>query len=661
MALRYDYSPLSEEARQIRLLTLLPDQSDAPIRITVQIRRLAKEIEFEALSYVWGSPSDPQEIFVETKKPKNWKLWHSTRFRLTTLPITRNLFEALQHLRLKDRPRVLWIDAVCVDQQNLEERGRQVLRMPDIYTQAKHVVLWLGPESYNSTLAMKAIDDIGSKIAVDWGLDRIRTTSANGSDPTSKAFLDDLRRWPEIWLAFRDLLDRPYFRRLWVLQEIYLAKERAQIVCGSQQTSPERFFNAVCYISKYSRTPALSELAVNVRRLGRICKSQNGILESLMNTTRYCHCFDERDRVYALLSLVPEGRRYGIRPSYTKTVLEVFQEVVLKRSVASARLDVLRQCSIDDRMLHLPTWVPNFSKRLKAAKLPLGSADLGARAHMQCGSKGTLTATGVCVTAVHDIKVNLPRLVPETRDEAASTIRELISVLNSCDGSNNRLSNLQSLCRALCANSYRERYIPLDDSWPNFKEAQKYIVEVDSWSLNASAEPPELYLPYLPTINAMLKGRFLIITTDGRLGLAPEAAKPGDKVCVLLGCEVSLLLRPDGNANYLVVGECYVDGITNGEPLLGELPKDWELVWKFSSQYYGHQRVYFDSNTSETHLQDPRLGLIPAGWRLQRHKEMDVYNQYKNERTGEVTVWDPRLGPDALRERGVQLQEFQLV
>ncbi|KAL8923091.1 MAG: hypothetical protein Q9208_004775 [Pyrenodesmia sp. 3 TL-2023] len=648
MALRYDYSPLSEEAGEIRLLTLLPDQCDSPVRIALQIIQLTEETEFEALSYTWGSPSDPQEVIVEAKEP-------------TTLPVTRNLFEALQHLRLRDRPRVFWIDAICVDQQNLEERSTQVLRMPDIYTQANRVVVWLGPESDNSILAMKAIDDIGSKVKVDWANESFEITSDNGSDPTSRALVDDLRPRSEIWLAFRALLSRPYFRRLWIVQEIYLAGERARIVCGSQQIPCERFFNAVFYIREQSKTTTGRHLASNAKKLGRACQMHYRNLRSLIHTTRYCQCFDERDRVYAVLSLVPEESRYGICPDYTKTVPEVFQEVALKTITASANLDILCQCSIDHRMLHLPTWVPSYSRRFKVERLHLGLPDGGAKAYTHYGSKGILTVTGFCVTTVHEIKDNLPRRVPETRDKAASTIHKLISLLDGSDDSDTHLSNLHSLCRVLCTDGFSEKLIPSGDLWPVFEEAKKYIMEVDEWSHQDSTEPPKLYQSYIIKINTTLSGRYLITTTDGRLGLAPQATEPGDKVCVILGCRSPLLLRPDGNDNYLVVGECYVDGIMTGEAILGELPKDWKLVRKSFPEQRTGRRAYLNGETGETHLRDPRLGPLPGGWSIIDHEKMNAYNRYMNKTTGENTHIDPRLEPDALRQRGVQLQEFQLI
>lgn len=86
------------------------------------------EPEFEALSYTWGSMEDPSAVLVG-------------RTGSSTVQITRNLAVALPYLRNENEPRMLWIDAICVDQQNLEERSQQVQRMADIYCKLSGISL----------------------------------------------------------------------------------------------------------------------------------------------------------------------------------------------------------------------------------------------------------------------------------------------------------------------------------------------------------------------------------------------------------------------------------------------------------------------------------------------------------------------------------------
>lgn len=109
---------------------------------------------YEALSYVWGSPEDPSSVFVGRGR--------------RVIPITRNLDVAMRHLRYSDRPRVVWIDALCIDQASLGEKSRQVGYMGYVYWSAPRVVVWLGPEADDSHHAMGLLSSVGEKIQVYW-------------------------------------------------------------------------------------------------------------------------------------------------------------------------------------------------------------------------------------------------------------------------------------------------------------------------------------------------------------------------------------------------------------------------------------------------------------------------------------------------------------
>ncbi|KAF2686157.1 hypothetical protein K458DRAFT_208860 [Lentithecium fluviatile CBS 122367] len=142
----YIYRPLLPAHNSIRLLRILPSSLvAAPIRCEIidyslSSPRRASHL-YECLSYVWGSPENKQRIFVND----------------ACLDVTRNLHSALIHLRDSDLPRVMWVDAVCIDQENLKERGQQVQFMALIYAYAAKVVVWLGEEADGSSETMKRI------------------------------------------------------------------------------------------------------------------------------------------------------------------------------------------------------------------------------------------------------------------------------------------------------------------------------------------------------------------------------------------------------------------------------------------------------------------------------------------------------------------------
>jgi hypothetical protein len=133
----YSYIPLDKSARKIRLLTLLPGNFGEDIHVRLSIWTLTQKStrSYQALSYAWGTAEDPTNIYVG--KSKDY-----------VLSVPKNLACALDHLCLKERSRTLWIDAICVDQQNLAERSQQVGRMADIYTWAERVIVWIGPERW---------------------------------------------------------------------------------------------------------------------------------------------------------------------------------------------------------------------------------------------------------------------------------------------------------------------------------------------------------------------------------------------------------------------------------------------------------------------------------------------------------------------------------
>lgn len=131
----------------------------------------------KALPYTRGSSDDPEIAFVE---------YAGTRIGLPadagTLPIGQNLAKALRHPHLPDTSRNLWVDAVCVNQEDLAERTDQVKNMASIYKLAQRVVVWLGPTSDNSDIAFSALDYVGSQLEVSRNRYRFRAPGSVESE-----------------------------------------------------------------------------------------------------------------------------------------------------------------------------------------------------------------------------------------------------------------------------------------------------------------------------------------------------------------------------------------------------------------------------------------------------------------------------------------------
>ena len=173
---KYCYSQLSVPTG-IRLLRLLPDAKSLQGELfEYRLRSSDKPSHpYEALSYVWGGDEKPQSISIGNLK----------------LDITKNLYTALLRLRDHDCSRILWVDAVCINQENDEEKEDQISLMAEIYAKALRVVVWLGEAEVDSDRALEVIRLAGEKSA---GLSNTELTQG----------------------AIRQLLKRPWFRRIWV-------------------------------------------------------------------------------------------------------------------------------------------------------------------------------------------------------------------------------------------------------------------------------------------------------------------------------------------------------------------------------------------------------------------------------------------------------------
>lgn len=145
------------------MVVLEPGERDSPLLCRLITTRFDEDPVYEALSYVWGPTDHPGCVILDGQAKS----------------ITSNLWSALTHLRKYDqrhrqgdqdiKPRRLWIDAICINQDDVLERNHQVQHMGRIYSRAAMVLVWLGPASEDSDLAMKALTNKNAlKVKTDW-------------------------------------------------------------------------------------------------------------------------------------------------------------------------------------------------------------------------------------------------------------------------------------------------------------------------------------------------------------------------------------------------------------------------------------------------------------------------------------------------------------
>jgi hypothetical protein len=139
---KYQHKPFRDK-NSIRLLTLEPGCHHDEIHVALIDVSLSNLPEYEALSYVWRSRIPNKLVFCGYKK----------------ILVTENCLDALRRLRHKKRPRTLWIDSICIDQNSELERGHQVQLMGDVYSKAEKVIIWLGEASPWSDFTMSFFSD----------------------------------------------------------------------------------------------------------------------------------------------------------------------------------------------------------------------------------------------------------------------------------------------------------------------------------------------------------------------------------------------------------------------------------------------------------------------------------------------------------------------
>lgn len=301
----YKYEQIDLERPAFRLLQLL--QGDGPAIECMLYQAFldgTDTVPYEALSYTWGSIEKSAIVIVNGK----------------ALKITTNLYTALQHLRSKHVDKILWVDAICINQENERERGHQVQQMCKIYSQAEAVTVWLGESTDETDLLMESLQR----------LDEYSSTERHKNW--------DFQRWKSFWTLIPRgpasqllkglslLLQRPWFRRVWVLQEISNSR-RASICCGKQFVKARTFAIAPLLLGMKPERHCQAVLDIMPGRLREESWwSESRDLYNLLSKFRESEASDPRDKVYALLGISSDAYDHdNLRPDYTKSLQEVIQ------------------------------------------------------------------------------------------------------------------------------------------------------------------------------------------------------------------------------------------------------------------------------------------------------------------------------------------------
>ncbi|KAI1281726.1 HET-domain-containing protein [Xylaria sp. FL0933] len=579
---------LKMDGSEIRLFDLLPGKSAEEIRGTLRIVTFDQRAEFEALSWVWGDPKDTRPIIVDEEP----------------FQATLNLETALRDLRYRRKKRVLWVDAVCINQDDAEEKNVQVGRMHLVYSRARRVLAWMGPrnpdvgfaESYMRTYITKSLT-----------LKSWYWLSLDIRAPFSvKAKLEMALSIVRANAGFLEFLDNPYWTRMWTFQEYSLASRQPLCFFGGRAvqhlawksetfgflgTGSKRIDRilrqliddpvASKYLARHLERyyPFDVEVQSMHKRFHQFAGDTDGGVPLhdfngersvlyLMAQTIERECSNPHDRVYALYGLCPTlARTYPA--DYAKPYWLVMLETaiyILKNEPAGGLifgLFGLRDGHLTDDSY--PSWVPDFSARNVALTVDAtfvrlfrnpdegprlkATADLGIL-HLWGRSLGACKVTcrfssedEVCEAQVRQIWMEPSRLL-------------------GCDSNSSTLKNpkdvqmrLTYACvlRLFFGPDRRSRVVAALDKWA---QSQLRLTERDG-DLNE--------------VLANLRGKALIVTESGFFGIASQHVRDGDIVVLppMVAAPVLLTTHEQGQGDqpnvYKLVGITYIDGLCEGD------------------------------------------------------------------------------------------------
>ena len=581
---RYKYTRLKSSRREFRLCQLEPGSFGDIIKAKLSHYPFGEHEHpaYDALSYVWGDPKSRRPVFINGQ--------------LSSLAV--NLHDALQHVRNENSPTTLWIDAICINQDDLNERSQQIRIMKSIFEGAESVIAWIGPTSHDSDIAMEYID----KFAL--------------STPLSSALHATSER-PEslIQNSVQDLFRRPYWERVWIIQELASAR-RCRVQCGHVCVPLHAFhvlidaLNSNLNIQKYMSVAKATRLL----KLSRLCHGQTPHKQSLIDLL-WCtvdfQATDPRDKVYAILGIAQEQDRVGIVPEYIpeNTLTNSLRKLVKHHIVTENNFDILCYFPtfVCQQSSHHCSWVPDLYRHvnglctqsfkasgdrppvvqfsmslelLTAKGLDIGKVDtvigpfelgLSPGSHSEnfvfCNLSDDRSFNAMKVAARNALRKIHPGADEQRLDEILwnHIIGDNIKIGGDPPDAPCPCGHLE-LLEALSARAYDtelpEAYGKITSRYCESDGGKQCLADNDEANILALCPASNL------STFMRLSNRSFFIMTNGMVGLGPPNLQKGDLVSVIFGCSLPTVLRESGE-HYEWVGPAYVYRAMNGEYVNG--------------------------------------------------------------------------------------------
>lgn len=563
--------PTLPTSNHIRLVSLQPGSDDS-IVCELIVAEIHSKTSYEALSYTWGDPDDRQTVFIKSHEHE----------RAKELLVTSNCVSALRRLRYQDRPRVLWIDALSIDQSNLTERNHQVSLMAAIYSSATKVAIYLGEASEDSELAIDFILEC--------------------YDPSSNTNSLSYPKSAELVQALSSFFYRPWFTRVWVIQEVVLPA-RGTAYCGTKMLS----WSAIEQFSSWNTTNKWLQQLPFIVSAPTVLMTEHHAepqMLKLLIQARHCEATDPRDKIYSMLSLLDTSdKQFILKPRYEDPVAKVYTDCALAL-MADSGYDLLSAVQGGSEIDGLPSWVPDWSVQPK--RKILGTSSRIARNRPRIFEKradnpespqiildesipGTMKEPAKLRIAGYACgkiaKVGSPYLA----GQGIFPLREWRSLLQGDDvvdlneyffyevistygaGYDDAIRRFVKKERALegegSALSWESRVRQMASEKNSTQATEDSLLPFTDIPFHLAARDlAPSYRLYVQAILEHCHSRRFFITDTGYMGIGPKEAEIGDEIYICVGATVPFAFK-DAHKNdnaqspkvFQLVGECYID------------------------------------------------------------------------------------------------------
>ncbi|KAF2118129.1 heterokaryon incompatibility protein-domain-containing protein [Lophiotrema nucula] len=582
----YKYQPL--DSGHIRVLTLTSGSNTHDCTGSIQHislkSRSSLPARFTALSYTWG---DQTETFPFNCDGQD-------------LPVRENLKDALRRLsRLELVTTPLWIDAMCINQQDEEEKLVQIQLMTKIYRKAEKVLIWLGDLLPQTISIMKQIP--------------LMVSTLKSCKRTEEA-LSILS--PEFISGTRQILTCSWWPRLWVLQEATLARE-AIFVCGPQTISWETLsalakeisrLNLISTFRGHDRRQVFCDGFNELMNIESVRHTHSiALFPNLLRINRQRICWDARDRVYAIMGLMPSYVRETFTWEPGESVEELYPPFAALMLQSDAFGIVISLNETSQRNSRLPSWCPDLHQRALSDILAdhegyHAGYNVHSTSEFEYDHKypRTLITKAFMVDTVQKVVdggfVEVRSAQAKGSEATNADIQPTLEWLQACimavpftnirdqlwqvfigEMVGNEKSKLHwlagfgSIHDRLTKRRWKSEASELKSS---FDELVKLLPQAETSNVTRVPSTGTMKLSvstllYLEKMRRVSLGRKFFITQKGRVGLGPLLVEPGQAVYILKGVKVPFIFgQVEGQQNTVSLkGEAYVHGLMCGEGL----------------------------------------------------------------------------------------------